>query len=215
MATCRVVIAEALRALAAIAPGDDPAIDELTTGLEAVQNLILNLHEARGPLIDVDTTAATYIAGENQRVRIQAGDTATITLPNSIAVTGQIDPNDYGFSLSLNAQPPQGSTAIADGLTWRQPRDGTRIEIVGTLQALYFYRADTNAWTQANGLTLDAELPLNNRYTSAFAAMLAERLAVFYPVPITPVLAKRIARGNAALMLRMGTARDPVMGQYL
>ncbi|HZK99411.1 MAG TPA: hypothetical protein VFC47_05895, partial [Caulobacteraceae bacterium] len=70
MPTCRVVIAEAMRAIKAIAPGDDPEVDELAAGLEAAQSVVLDLHEARGPLIDVDITAATWIAGENQRIRI-------------------------------------------------------------------------------------------------------------------------------------------------
>ena len=38
--------------------------------------------------------------------------------------------------------------AAADGVYWRAPRDGARIEIVGTTQALYFYRDDTNAWAR-------------------------------------------------------------------
>ena len=182
-------------------------MDELTTGLAELQNLILDLHEGRGPMIDVDITSATYTPGENQRLRIQAGDTATISLPNSVAFTGQINPNDYGFSLSLVAQPALGSTAVADGVSWRQPRDGSRIQIVGTTQALYFYRADINAWTSALSLTLDAETPLNARYTAALAGLVAERMAVFYPgTALTPALIKRMARSNADLLLRMGTA---------
>ena len=36
MATARAVIGRALRAISMIAPGDDPAIDELKAGVEAV-----------------------------------------------------------------------------------------------------------------------------------------------------------------------------------
>jgi hypothetical protein len=60
MPTCRVVISDALRALKAIAPGDMPHLDQLTLGLEALQNLSLELHEARGYLLDVDITAAAW-----------------------------------------------------------------------------------------------------------------------------------------------------------
>ena len=78
MPTWRSVIRDAMRALKAIAPGDDPSIDELSDGLVALQDVVLELHEARGPLRDVDVPAPlfpcddppsplTYVAGENQR----------------------------------------------------------------------------------------------------------------------------------------------------
>jgi len=219
MPTCRVVIAEAMRAIKAIAPGDDPEVDELAAGLEAAQSVVLDLHEARGPLIDVDITAATWIAGENQRIRIQAGDTATVTLPNAVAIHGAFDPYDYGFDPAAQQwlYVPEGTTGAADGVQWRQPHDGTRIEIVGTTQALYFYRADLNQWMAAYGLTLDGEIPLNARYQSAIGALLAERLMEVLPdaAEPTPGLRARIQRGRSALLIRPGVRREPVRAQYL
>lgn len=214
MPTCRAVIANALTALSALAPGDDPSIDELAAGLDAVQAIVLDLHESRAPLTDVDVTA-DYVAAENQRVRIQIGFTVNVILPNAVPLWPSPSLSDYGFSGGA-ALPPVGSTASADGVTLRQPRDGTRIEIVGATQGLYFYRADINSWFSATDLAIDDEVPLNARYTSALAALVAERLiealpAMFEP---TPALAKRIARGNGALMLQTGTARDPVTAEY-
>jgi hypothetical protein len=238
MATCRVIIAEAMRALKALGQGDSPTIDELTTGLEAVQTIVLDLHEARGPMLDVDVpgawsslagescdpcdpcapqpTTLTWIPSENQRIRIQAGATVTITLPNAIPLFDMPDPYDYGFNANIVA-PPVGTTGAADGVEYRQPRDGARIEIVGTTQALYFYRADINAWTAAMGLTLDGETPLNSRYASALAALVAERLMETLPgaEEPTPGLAKRIARGRSALLLRPGVRHDRVVADYL
>jgi len=213
MATCRAVLSDALRALQALGPGDDPSIDEINAGIEAMQNLILDIHNARGPLIDVAVTA-DYVAGENQRVRIQAGFTVNVTLPNSVPIFNVPDPYDYGFSATVTL-PPVGSTALADGNNYRQPRDGSRIEIVGTTQTLNFYRADTNLWYAASGLTIDAETPLNSRYTS-LGALVAERLIEQWPglYQPTPGLAKRIARGNSALMIQSATARDPVRPDY-
>ena len=214
MSTCRAVLSEALRALRALAPGDDPTIDEVNAGIEAIQNIVLDLHNARGPMTDVDVIA-DYTPGENQRVRIQAGFTVNVTLPNSVPIFNTPDPYDYGFSADVT-QPPIGSTGIADGVQWRQPRDGARIEIVGTTQGLFFYRADTNAWYAAAGFGIDDETPLNSRYTSALAALTAERLLEQWPglYEPTPGLAKRIARGNSALMLQSATARDPVQPGY-
>jgi hypothetical protein len=237
MATCRVAINEAMRALRATAPGDDPMADELIVGLEAIQDLVLDIHEARGPMRDIDipsrehsrgscddqhhhqqrtaaSTALTYTPGENVRLRLQAGYTVAVTLPNSIRHGGWIDPYDYCF-VPGHFRPSDGSTGPADGQEWRAPEDGARIEIVGTSQALYFYRADLNQWMPATGLSTDTELPFNNRLTSAFNALLAERLMdVVSAAPPTPNLLKRIARGRSAMMLRIGRRHTSRVGEY-
>jgi hypothetical protein len=214
MATVRVAIAEAMRALRAVAPGEDPTADELAVGLEAAQNLILDIHEARGPLWEIDVSGA-YTPGENQRARVENGDTAAITLPNSVAIFWNYDPYDYGFVPGEPGIPPQGSTGAADGIEYRAPRDGARIEIVGTSQALYFYRADLNQWAPATGLSIDAELPFNSRLTSAFAALLAERLMdVVSDAAPTPNLIKRIARGREAIFVQSGRQHTRRLGEY-
>lgn len=215
MATCRDVCAEALRVLGALAPGDEGAVDELAAALDAMQTLILELHARRGPMIDVDV-AADYTAGENQRIRIEQGATATVSLPNSVAVfpTGAL--YDYGFVPSAST-PPLGGAAASDGATTRAPRDGSRIEIVGVTQALWLYRADMNEWVSVLGLTLDTPFPLNERYRGDFAALIAERLADAWPALYepTPGLMRRIQRAGFALALRPGDARDPVRAEFL
>jgi hypothetical protein len=215
MTTCRAIIGQALRALSALAVGDEATVDELSAGMDVLGEVMLELHDARGPLTDIDVTA-DYIAAEDQRVRIQAGATVSVTLPNAVPIYNLPDPYDYGFSADQSA-PPVGSIGEADGVRFRQPRDGTRIEIVGTTQALYFYRADLNQWIDAVNLTLDGEAPLNARYASALAAVVAERLLEAWPdmAEPTPALARRIARGTSALMLQSGRARDPVQADYL
>lgn len=213
MATVRAAINEAMRALRSTAAGDDPTADELAVGLEAAQALVLEIHEARGPLATLDVTA-NVTAGEDQRLRIQAGSTVSVTLPNAVAMAGGRAAHDYGFAGAASPA-PAGTTAAADGQAWRAPSDGARIEIVGTSQALYFYREDINAWQAALGLTLDGELPFNARLTGAFAAMLAERIAdVVSTAPPSPGLLRRIARGRAAITLRTGKARAETIGHY-
>jgi hypothetical protein len=149
-------------------------------------------------------------------VRVEQGDTVAITLPNSVSLFWDWDPYDYGFVPGYPGQPPAGSTGAADGIQWRIPTDGARIEIVGTTQGLYFYRADLNAWLPAYGLTLDTELPFNQRLTSAFAALLAERLLeVVSDAAPSPNLLKRIARGRSAMLLQSGRRRRHHVGEYL
>ena len=214
MATLRVCIAEALRALKATAPGDDPTADELIVGLEAAQNVIVDIHDRRGPLWNVDVSAA-YVAGEDQRVRIVAGDTVAITLPNSVALFWAHDPYDYGFA-GVGATPPAGSTGAADNVQYRAPADGSRVEVVGVTQALYFYRADLNQWLPATGLTVDSELPFNARLNSAFSALLAERLAdAVTAAPPSPMLLKRISLARQAMFARVGNSRPHRAGEWL
>ena len=214
MTTARAAIGEALRALRAIAPGDDPTAEELAVALEAVQDLVLEIHEARGPMLTIDVTAAV-VASENQRLRIQAGSTVTVTLPNAVPIYTAANPNDYGFTPPSDVA-PVGTTSAADGQQYRAPLDGARIEIVGTSQALYFYREDLNAWTSALSLTLDSELPFNARLSSHFAAILAERLVdvVADDAKLTPALLRRVARGRTAMMAQTGRARVETVGQY-
>ncbi|MGH7024520.1 MAG: hypothetical protein ACREEB_13160 [Caulobacteraceae bacterium] len=213
MPTCRDVIAEALRALKAIAPGDMPHVDQLNAGLHACQDLILELHEARGPLSDIDLTG-DYVANENQRCRVQAGSTVVVTLPNAVPIFPTFDPYDYGF-VEVPYWTAPGTTGAADGVCFRQPTDGARIEIVGTTNQLFLYRADINQWVGANDLRLDDELPLNARYRGPFASLLAERLmedlALAEP---TPGFAARAGRAREVIFTRPGARRLPVHGQY-
>jgi hypothetical protein len=237
--TCRTAIREALRAVKAIAPGDDPDIDELDVGMQALLDVTLDLHEARGPMRNVDipvptwqnnswywppsSTTIAWVAGENQRCRIQQGFIAEITLPNSIWIFPEGDPYDYDFH-PFSWAPSPGSVAPADGLSLRPPRDGTRIEVVGATQSLWFYRADLNEWMAGygldrmpnNGITLDGEIPFNGRYASALGSLVAERLIETLPDLDEPTtgLSRRIARGREALMLRVGTERPAVRAEY-
>jgi len=229
MPTWRSVIRDAMRALKAIAPGDDPSIDELSDGLVALQDVVLELHEARGPLRDVDVPAPlfpcddppsplTYVAGENQRIRIQSGFTVTVTVPNAIAMYDGFDPYDYGFDPATNqwsAYVPQGTTGPADNIQWRQPHDGARIEIVGTTQQLFFYRADINQWVSAYDLRLDGEVPVNGRYRGSLGTLLAERLMEALSVnEPSPGFAKRAVNARAILFNRVGVHRSPVHTDY-
>ncbi len=213
MSTVRTLVTEALQAVGAIALGDDPSADELTAGLQAFKRLTSDLHEGRGPMLDVDIEA-DYIAWENQRCRVQAGDDVTVTLPNSGPLFITSDPYDYGFAQAI-LPPPQGSLGAADGNTTRAPRDGTRIEVVGTSHGLWFYRDDINSWISADPLLIDSEAPFNKRLDSGLVALLAERLIDLLPnAQLTPTLAARIGRGRASLMLQTGKTRDPVRAEY-
>lgn len=213
MATCRDLISEAVLAFEGLGFGDDLTAAEVAYGLTVIQREIRRLHEARGPLTDVDVTG-DYTAGENERVRVQDGSTVSVTLPNSI-YTSASGANDYGFATTT---PPRGSTDNANGTTLRAPRDGARVEIVGTSQGLYFYRSDTNEWVECGSLTIDGSMPLNASYLSDFAAMLAVRMAPRWPgkSQIIPSAALMREEGAARLRLyyRHGVTRDAASVEF-
>lgn len=217
MTTCRELLTDVLETFQGLAPGDSLHVDEIASGMKSIQWLVLQLHEGRGPMVDVDV-AADYIAGANQRLRVQDGDTVTITLPNSVPLCVYWRLYDFDFSGAVH-YPQQGSLASADGSCYRQPRDGERIEIVGlNAQALYFYRSDINTWVQVNALGIDDPMPLNGVYLHDAAAILANRLCGRWPsreiqTPTAQMLRDE-ARARGRLFGRPGVARDPVVAQY-
>jgi hypothetical protein len=214
MSTVRATIIQALRLLRAAAPGDEPTAEELSVGLEGAQALVLEIHEARGPLLTLDISAH-WTPGENQRLRVQAGADVTVTLPNTVAMAGSDDPYDYGFHAAA-ANPALGSTGPADYVAWRPPTDGARIEIVGTQAGLYFYREDTNAWVPALALTVNSELPFNQRLQGAFAALLAERLAdvLGAQAEVTPAQKARLVHAREQMFTRTGNRHAPTRAGY-
>ena len=213
MTTCREVLVDAFSALGVATFGSEPTADEIDGGLTAMCQLILDLHSARGPMFEIDVST-DWTATENQRVRVEAGAQVVISLPNSILVN-QCSSVDFGFATGVSAFHSSGQATPADGLFTRPPRDGSRIEIVGASQGLYFYRADINAWIAANPISVDGPSPLNSRYDSALAALIAERLCDRLNLSPSPLLTKRIARGNTALMLQPATSRESVLATFL
>jgi hypothetical protein len=122
-------------------------------------------------------------------VRIQAGYTVTVTLPNAVddGVGGQ-----------------------------RPPRDGARVDVVGVSRAMSLYRADLNAWLAATGLGVDDEVPFNGAYHWGLAAMLAVDLANAWPGRASPtaLTLARAAEAKAQLATTVGTPRAVVAAEY-
>lgn len=186
--TCRDLIRDALRELDVIAPGDDLIADDIEVAMARLQGLALAIAEARGPWTCVDITT-DYTAGEDERVRVQAGSIVTVTLPNTV---------DDGGGLQ------------------RPPRDGARVDIIGTSRAMSAYRADLNSWLAVTGLTADSELPFNGAYHWGLAAMLAMDLANAWPGRASPTALTlgRAAEARAQLATTVGTARQSVAADY-
>jgi hypothetical protein len=186
--TCRDLIRDALRELDVIAPGDDLISDDLEVAMARLQGMVMAVAEARGPWSVVDVTA-DYTAGEDERVRVQAGAVITVTLPNTVddGVGGQ-----------------------------RAPRDGARVDIVGQSRAMSIYRSDTNSWITATDLGVDDDLPFNGAYHWGLAAMLAVDLANAWPGRASPtaLTLARAAEAKAQLATTVGVPRAVVAAEY-
>ena len=129
----------------------------------------------------MDVSAATWIASENQRLRIQLGDTATVTLPNAVPLYVTWDPYDYGFS-PPTPLPPQGVTGPADAVQFRQPRDGARI------------RASLQAKAKSlRAATASEQLTAANRASEYMGGPLIGMLLAFLAVVLAPALAQVLA----------------------
>ena len=214
MTTCRDILTDALGALGLVGFGGQPSADEIDGGLFALSRVVFELHGARGALRSVDVSA-DYLASENESVRIEANASVVVTLPNSVLIRSDIGGDDYFVGSTSCYHLSVGSSAPADGCLSRPPRDGARIEIVGTTQALYFYRSDTNAWVSAAPLMIDGPTPMNARYDGALAALVAERLCDPMNVAPSPTLLRRIARGNAALLIQHAWPQSGLGTAYL
>jgi hypothetical protein len=214
LTSCRDILIDAFGALGVIAFGGQPTADEIDGGLLAIEAVVMDVHAARGPLRETDVSI-DYLASENERVRVEAGANVVITLPNSILAGGGVASNDYGFGSLGCPSFSRGSGDAADGRLSRPPSDGARIEIVGATQALYFYRSDINVWAAAGPLAIDGPTPFNVRYDGAIAALVAERLCDRMNVAPSPALVKRIARGNAMLLVQSAAVRPPSRQAYL
>jgi hypothetical protein len=179
--TCRDIIRDALRELDVLAPGDELTVDDAEVAIDRLQTTVLAIAEARGPWRTLDVTS-DYTPGEDERVRVQAGVTIALTLPNTVS-------------------DGQGGT--------RAPVDGARISVVGQQRALWLYRADLNSWVQADALAIDGPAPLSSVHHGGLAAILAVALANAWPGRPAPtgLTLRRAAQANLALMTAPGVAR--------
>ncbi len=186
--TCRDIIRDALRELGVIAPGDELNVDDIEVGIVRLQTTTLALVEGRGPWTTVDVVD-DYAPAEGERVRVSQGASVTITLPDTV---------DGG------------------GGQRRAPLDGARIAVVGTTQGVFLYRADLNAWVQADALSVDSQVPFNAVHHGGLAALLAVSLANAWPsrpTPTPPTL-KRAADARAELMFAVGNPRPRLAADF-
>lgn len=173
MSTTRDIIRRALRLLGVLSAGQQPAGADGADGLERLQSAILALPGlVQSAHWHEVATSAAYTAKEAERV--------TVTYPGAVTLP----------------------TIITwDGCT-RPPHDLARVQIIGGSNAgLWVYSASKAAWSQADALTINSEMPFGIEDDDGVAAILAVDMSDEYPGTLgqrTPIIAQISARSFRA-----------------
>lgn len=172
MTTNRDIITRAFRLIGQLAAGEVPTSDEASDALVTFQSIIFALPGIGFPdgLTEVDITA-DYTAGEDERIRSTSGS-PVVTLPTTIT--------------------------DSDG-TVRPPRNGARVQIIGSAGKFYLYVSAQGAWVALDDMALETVFPLGYEHEEGFASVLATRLAPEYGAVISEPLAIMAERGNRLL----------------
>lgn len=149
MSTCRQVITSALRKLNVVSEGQAaPAAYHAMAALDVLQSSYLEF-VSRGLFCRLDEIEATAAleAEEWQRIRT------------------------HGFTITL-------PTTIVDSCSGedRAPKDLALIALAQAVPEHHLYEAQTGAWVQLDGLTLDSYAPLSHRDPDGLACYLAGKL---------------------------------------
>lgn len=175
MVTCRDIITRALRKARVYAAGETPSDDDMTDGLDELQNLYEQWisNGMFGRLSDV-LTNDDYEAAPNERVTITAG---AVTIP----------------------------TTIDDDGTDFPPFDMAAVEVVDTAaETVTRYLYANGAWVEISGLGLDDEAPLAHRGRSGLAACLALSLAEEFGAEVGAGVVRQAASFKTGLSLKYG-----------
>lgn len=187
MATCRDIIALALRQSGLLRPGGEMSAEEARDGLTALQTMF-----------DAWRTGGMF--GGLEDVYLTEDDTAE-------------EGKRYYVPAGVVLTPPTSEYEDACGTT-RQPRDLALYESLtstGTLSALIY---DRTQWVSILGFELTTDCPLASRGAFGLAAALATFMAPAFGgevVPATQMLGRRFLAGLAG---KVGSTQDSAGADY-
>lgn len=187
MATCQQIITRAMRLLGLLEDGGSASSTELANGLESLQAMVDSLPALMlgGPWVDVDVTDTSYMAGEDERIRLTDPDVSTdITFPSRI--------QDYDADTE-------------DG--YRKPREGARVQIIAELSGqsyrrTYVYTAYAG-WARIDALALADANPFGPNLDDALTGLLAQRIAPEFGVGVGAQVQELASRGRTQLDRRL------------
>lgn len=191
MATCRDIVALALRKLGVLGGGREPRDADRTDAFDGLRSLypsLLNVG-AFGRLTDVVPVGLSYVAAEGVRVLRTGPTLVQVTLPEII--------NDGGY-----ARPPRDCAVVAIQ------------DEASDLVATWIYDGHSGNWLEVEALTIDSIAPLSSRDPQGLGALLATSIADQFGVELNPVTVQASRVFLSALTHRYSTVREAVTGVY-
>jgi len=177
MPTCGDVITRALQKARVYAGGEPPSVEDMTNGLDELQNLYeqWGSNGMFGRLTDV-MTAGDYEAAANERITVTTA-AAVVTIPTSFSVDGEDTP----------------------------PYDTAFIEVINTVAlTVTRYLYEKGAWVAIGALALTSEAPLASKGRGGLAACLALAYAEEFGAQVGPGVQRQAASFKMGLSMKYG-----------
>lgn len=227
MATARLVVNTALRAIGVLGAGREPRTADATDALNALRNLYVTWVNGGvfGRLSDIIPSGTEYKAIGQERIFRLGAQPLSVELPLIVSdewtedygwksryygtvVTYDDSPNEINITFSP-AQPIGQVTA---------PRDGCPIVIsdeVGGNTRHWLYNGVTKRWESPEDmLTLDSDAPRSVDHVG-LAACLALELADSFGREVGTLTARQASRFQIAMTHRYGMRREQTVGAFV
>lgn len=186
MATCRDIIALAMRMARILPAGREPKAAEAADGLILLQGMY-----------DAWVSGAMF-----------GSMTDTIAIANATAVPGQRIRIDGAFTVTL-------PTVIEDGGAQLPPYDLSLVQIIRTASIeTHLYEAMRGAWVRLDALTLDTVAPLSTRGADGLAALLAKRFAEMFGTELGPAFVRRAMQFNGSIIANIASDTPRLATEY-
>lgn len=217
--TVRTIVKGAMFKLGVLPIGREPTSPQAQAALETLQALYRELigQGVFGRLYDVLVTTATYSAREQERVVCDSQGGVTVTLPETITQS-LIDSAPYRcFTYDTNA-PDYGRGCWSSEVFPRPPRDGACIvvaDVNSSFEKYYLYDSNRAYWVLIDSLTLDSTAPLSARYQNGLSAVLAERMADPFGMPMPKQATAEANMFRYSISMKPDRPRRPVMAEYM
>ena len=180
-------IKRAMLLIGAIDPQKTPSGSEADACLTELRDLVPALPGWSG-WTEVTISQDWAPQGEDYRITVIGDVDVAITLPQLVWDDGVISCDGGGLP-------------VEHGTFQRAPRDGARIlacsQATGD-QAFYTYCADVGQWRNVLGLGHGDDVPVNADMAGHLAALLAERIAPVFGLPLAGEAAQAVGRARLA-----------------
>lgn len=227
MATARLVVNTALRAIGVLGAGREPRTADATDALTALRGLYATWINggAFGRLNDIIPSGTEYRAIGQERIFRLGENPLSVELPLIVSDEWTEDygwkSRYYGTVVTYEDSPNQINITFSPAQPIGQvtpPRDGCPIVIsdeVGGQTRHWLYNGVTKRWQCIEDmLILDDEAPRSTDHVG-LAACLAMEIADSYGREIGALTVKQASRFKQAMTHRYGFRREPAVGIYV